>query len=194
MLQDGSYTVSCKGCSVPCAKKRVWLTFWGWNRKGSINGHYLPSIRGVDPFKEGRFRGTLGWPCHFSDRSVASWNTRWPRIRRQATTSDIDGYLESLFRPHISQAIGQDSSNRDGRRCIQFHSSGRKSNHPGSMGERHARNGLHDLFRGRRCQSSRALVEEGRKGYRSDVGARGNPGRLCDPAVNEECPLLVGDH
>ena len=38
------------------------------------------------------------------------------------------------------------------------------------------------------------MVEEGRKGYRSDAGARGNPGRLCDPAVNGECPLLVGDH
>ena len=42
--------------------------------------------------------------------------------------------------------------------------------------------------------TERALVEEGGKGYRSDAGVRGNPGRLCDPVVNGQCPLLVGDH
>jgi hypothetical protein len=44
-----------------------------------------------------------------------------------------------------------------------------KESHPGSMGEGHAGNGLHDLFRGRRHRSSRTLVEEGRKGHRSDA-------------------------
>jgi len=129
----------------------------------------------------------IGQKCYYQ-------SSGWPRTRKQATASGTDGHLESIFGPHISGAIGQGSSSSDGRRCIQFHSSDKKSSHSGSIGERHARNGLHDLFKGRRRRSCKTLVKEGRKDHISDASARGNSSRLCDPAINGECPLLVGDY
>jgi hypothetical protein len=38
------------------------------------------------------------------------------------------------------------------------------------------------------------LVEKGGKGHRSDASTEGNLSGLCDPVVNRECPLLVGNY
>jgi len=38
------------------------------------------------------------------------------------------------------------------------------------------------------------LVEKGGKGHRLNTGAEGNSSGLCDPVVDRECPLLVGNY